>query len=90
MYATFESDAVCLGDDRVGVSQWSSFTANGGHLISTALVNLEHATPGTELTLRWGEPDTQRRTVDAHQVRDIRVTVAPSPYFEKVIKTGQQ
>ena len=90
MYATFESDAVRHGEDLVGVSQWSSYTANGGHLISTALVNLEQATPGTELTLLWGEPDTRRRTVDAHQVREIRVTVAPSPYFEKVIKTGRQ
>ena len=78
------------GEDLVGVSQWSSYTANGGHLISTALVNLDQATPGTELTLLWGEPDTRRRTVDAHQIREIRVTVAPSPYFEKVIKTGRQ
>jgi hypothetical protein len=38
----------------------------------------------------WGEPDTQRASVDKHELREIRVTVAPSPYFSKIIKTGQQ
>jgi vanillate/3-O-methylgallate O-demethylase len=90
MYATFESDAVMLDGEVVGVSQWSSYSANARHLISTALVDVEHAEPGTELTLLWGEPDSQRRTVDSHEMRQIRVTVAPCPYFDKVIKTGQQ
>ncbi|WP_308467211.1 aminomethyl transferase family protein [Rathayibacter soli] len=90
MYATFESDAVLAGGDIVGVSQWSSFTPNSGHLVSTALVGLEHAEPGTELTLLWGEPDSKRSSVDAHEVKPIRATVAPSPYFDKVIKTRNQ
>ena len=90
MYATFESDAILNNGEPAGVSQWPSYTANGGRLVSTALVNLEDAEPGTELTLLWGEPDSRRRTVDEHEVREIRVTVAPSPYFEKVIKTGRQ
>lgn len=46
--------------------------------------------PGTQLTLLWGEPGSKRRTVEAHNLREIRVTVAPAPYFEKVIKSGQQ
>jgi vanillate/3-O-methylgallate O-demethylase len=90
MYATFESDAVMLDGKLVGVSQWSSYSANARHLISTALVDAEHAEPGTELTLLWGEPDSQRRTVDGHEMRKIQVTVAPCPYFDKVIKTGRQ
>jgi glycine cleavage system aminomethyltransferase T len=90
MYATFESDAVLRAGAPAGVSQWSSYSANAGHVISLALVNVEHAEPGTELTLLWGEPDTRRPTVDRHEVREIRATVAPVPYFEKVIKTRQQ
>lgn len=90
MYATWESDALMSGGELVGVSQWSSYSPNARHVISTALVALEHAEPGTELTLQWGEPNTQRATVDAHVLRDIRVRVAPAPYFDKVIKTGQQ
>jgi glycine cleavage system aminomethyltransferase T len=90
MYATFESDAVLRAGEPAGVSQWSSYSANAGHVISLALVGAEHAEPGTELTLLWGEPDTRRPAVDRHELRDIRVTVAPVPYFEKVIKTRQQ
>jgi len=90
MYATFQSDAVMKGGELVGVSQWPSYTANGRKFVSTALVDIEDAAPGTQLTLLWGEPDSRRRTVDAHEVRELRVTVAPSPYFEKVIKTGRQ
>ncbi|UUT34787.1 hypothetical protein [Microbacterium elymi] len=89
VYGTYQADAVLAGGQRVGVAQWSSFSANSGHLISTAVVDLDHATPGTELTLLWGEPDSRRRIVDAHDVREIRVTVAPSPYFDKVVKTDQ-
>jgi vanillate/3-O-methylgallate O-demethylase len=88
MYATFESDSVLHNGKAVGVSQWNSFSANSGHLISTALVGLEFSEPGTELTLLWGEPNSKRDTVDDHTVREIRVKVAPSPYFDKVIKSG--
>ncbi len=89
MYATFESDAVLKDGEVVGISQWSSFTANANRLVSTTLVDLSLAEPGTELVLQWGEPDTQRQTVDSHEVRPIRVRVAASPYYAKVIKTGQ-
>jgi vanillate/3-O-methylgallate O-demethylase len=90
MYATFESDAVLKDGKPVGVSQWSAYTANGGHVISHGLLDLAHAKPGTEVTLLWGEPDSKRTTVDAHTVREIRATVTPAPYFEKVIKTREQ
>jgi vanillate/3-O-methylgallate O-demethylase len=90
MYATFESDAVVRNGRTVGVSQWSCWSANAEALISLALVDLEHAAVGTELTLLWGEPDSKRWTVESHTVREIRVKVANAPYFEKVIKTGAQ
>ncbi len=89
MYATFESDAVLKGDRPAGVSQWSAYSSNARSFISLALVNMEHSEPGTELTLLWGEPNSTRPTVEKHEVRQIRVTVAPAPLFEKVIKTGQ-
>ena len=90
MYATFQSDAVVKNGNVVGISQWPAFCANADHFISLALVNIEDAQPGTELTLRWGEPNSSRRTVEKHEVREIRATVKPAPYFEKVIKTGKQ
>ncbi|MGQ4596389.1 hypothetical protein [Nocardia sp. R6R-6] len=86
----YTADSVLMNGEHIGVSQWASYTANARHVISTALVANEYAEPGTELTLLWGEPDSMRLPVDAHEVREIRVTVTPSPYFEKVIKAGKQ
>ncbi|MGY4098805.1 hypothetical protein ACW2Q0_04450 [Nocardia sp. R16R-3T] len=86
----YTADSVLLNGEHIGISQWASYTANARHVISTALVSNEYATPGTELTLLWGEPNSTRLPVDAHEVREIRVTVAPSPYFDKVIKAGKQ
>jgi vanillate/3-O-methylgallate O-demethylase len=88
MYATFQSDAVVKDGVVVGVSQWPCYTANANHFISLALIDTEQAAPGTELTLQWGEPNSRRPTVEPHEVREIRATVAPAPYFEKVIKSG--
>lgn len=90
MYATFQSDAVLKNGTAAGISQWLAYSANAQSIISLSLVDIEQATPGTEVTVLWGEPNTKRRTVDKHDVRAIRARVAPAPYFEKVIKTGRQ
>ena len=90
MYATFESDAVMNGGDLVGISQWSAHSPNAEAYLSLALIGIDQAEPGTELTLLWGEPNSRRPAVERHEVRPIRATVAPAPYFEKVIKSGAQ
>jgi hypothetical protein len=90
MYATFQSDALLKGGRAAGISQWSAYSSNARSFISLALADIEHSAPGTPLTLLWGEPRSARRTVERHDVREIRVTVAPAPLFEKVIKTRQQ
>ena len=90
MYATFEADCVMAGGSQVGLSQWSGYSANAQCFLSHALVDLDYAEPGTEVTLLWGEPNSVRPSVDAHEMREIRATVEPAPYFEKVIKSGNQ
>lgn len=90
MYATFQYDAILKGSKPVGTSQWVAYSANVGSIISLCLVDAEHSARGTEVKVLWGEPDSQRRTVEQHEVREIRAKVAPAPYFEKVIKTGRQ
>jgi vanillate/3-O-methylgallate O-demethylase len=90
MYATFQVDTVMKNGKMVGISTWPSYTANANHFISLALLDLEHAKPGTEVTLMWGEPNSRRSTVEPHKVREIKAKVAPAPYFEKVIKSGKQ
>ena len=78
--ATFESDAVMIGGKLVGISQWSAYSANAHGFLSLALMDLDHAEPGTEVTLLWGEPDSRRPSVDRHQVREIRATVEPATF----------
>lgn len=90
VYSTFQCDAVMQGDKSAGVSQWSVYTANAQAYISHGVLAPEFCEPGTELTLLWGDDHTTRPSVEKHVVRPIRVTVAPSPYFQKVIKTGKQ
>lgn len=90
MYSTFQYDAVMRGGDVVGLSQWCCHTPNGPTFLSLGTVDMADAEPGTELTLLWGEPESRRQTVEPHTLREIRVKVAPAPYFEKVIKTVQQ
>jgi glycine cleavage system aminomethyltransferase T len=90
MYATFESDAVVKNGEVVGISQWSCHTPNADTFMSLGVVNVELAEPGTDVTLLWGEPDSKRRTVEKHEVREVRAKVAPAPFFEKVIKSGKQ
>ena len=86
MYATFEYDQVLLNDKPIGISQWSCYSSNAGAVLSTALIDNEQVTMGQEVTLMWGEPNSQRRTVEAHEVVGIRAKIAPVPYFEKTIK----
>ncbi|MEZ5751980.1 MAG: aminomethyl transferase family protein [Paracoccaceae bacterium] len=86
MYATFEYDRVIAAGVDIGQSQWSAFSSNAGHVLSTALVDADQAIMGREVTLLWGEPGTQRPTVEAHEVVPIRAKIAPVPYFEKSIK----
>ncbi|HWI32505.1 MAG TPA: aminomethyl transferase family protein [Microbacterium sp.] len=84
-YAWHPADTVQDTEGRqVGVSQWSSYSDNAGHVISTAVVEIAHSEPGTQLVLLWGNPDVQTANSDAKVVREIRVTVAPAPYFQKV------
>ena len=86
MYATFEYDQVLLGDRLIGISQWCTYSSNAGSVLSTALIDRDDIEMGREVTLLWGEPNSNRRTVEDHEVVGIRATIAPVPYFDKSIK----
>jgi vanillate/3-O-methylgallate O-demethylase len=84
-----QADQVLVGGTPVGVSNWMSYSSNAGAILSTALMDLEHCEWGKEVTVLWGEPNTQRRTVEAHELSEIRATIAPVPYFDKTIKKDE-
>ena len=88
MYATWLVDSIRKDGKHIGISTWPAYTANAESMLSLAVMDLAHAEPGTEVTFLWGEPNSTRASVEAHEVREIRATVAPAPYFEKLIKTG--
>ena len=50
------------------------------------LIDADAVEMGKEVTLLWGEPNSNRRTVEDHEVVGIRATIAPVPYFDKSIK----
>jgi vanillate/3-O-methylgallate O-demethylase len=85
-YSTFHIDDVQNHGRHVGIAQFSGFSANAREFVSLSVVDLEHAEVGTELTLLWGEAHMPRPTVEKNSIREVRVRVAPAPYFEKVIK----
>jgi len=86
VYSTFQYDEIMKNGKRAGVSQYIGFSSNANAMLSLSLVNVEHSEPGTEVTVRWGEPNSRRATVEKNDVHEIRATVAPAPYFEKTIK----
>jgi syringate O-demethylase len=69
---------------QVGISTWISYSANEGRMLTLAMIEADHAVPGTEVTLLWGEPDggTRKPTVERHVQTEIKAVVAPVPYSE--------
>ena len=53
-------------------------------MLTLAVLDPEHAEPGTEVTLVWGEADggTAKPTVEPHVQTEIRAIVSPVPYSE--------
>ena len=88
IYATYQCDEVVKNGQRVGVSQYAGISANAHEMLSLSLVDIEHGEPGTEVTVRWGEPNSRRSTVERNIAYEIRAKVAPSPYFQKKIKAA--
>jgi glycine cleavage system aminomethyltransferase T len=84
-YAWFQMDTVLKGDTQVGISMDLGLIPNERAFISLATLDLEHAKPGTELTVLWGEdPVSSKPTVEPHRQMEIRATVAPWPYAQVV------
>ena len=80
-YATCPYDLVSKDGSPVGLSHYPVYTSNVAGWISLALVDEAVATPGTEVTITWGEPDggTRKPTVERHVQTEIGATVAPCP-----------
>jgi syringate O-demethylase len=82
VYATLPYDKVVKDGKVVGVSTWCGYSANEGAMLTLAILDVEHAQPGTQVTFVWGEEGggSSKPTVERHTQLEIRATVAPVPY----------
>ena len=89
VYSMHPFDRVHVDGETVGVSTWIGYSANEGKMLTLAVLDPEHAEPGTEVVLTWGEPDggTRKPTVEPHEQTEIRAVVSPVPYVETVRKS---
>src|SRR5206468_509191 len=68
------SDKVMKDGKLVGMTSSRGYSAYFRQMISLCVIDLEHHSPGTEVTIIWGNPGTAQR--------EIRATVARAPYKE--------
>jgi syringate O-demethylase len=84
VYSTTPYDKVQRDGKTVGISTWVGYSSNEGKMLTLAIVDKEHATPGTEVTFVWGEEGggSSKPTVEPHVQTEIRAIVSPVPYSE--------
>jgi syringate O-demethylase len=77
-------DVVLVKGKPAGVSTWISYSANEGKMLTLAVLDAAHSTPGTEITLVWGEPGggSAKPLVERHVQTEIRGIVCPVPYSQ--------
>jgi syringate O-demethylase len=89
VYSMHPYDRVTVDGETVGVSTWIGYSANEGKVLTLAVLDEEHAGPGTEVTFVWGEENggTRKPTVEPHVQVEIGAVVSPVPYVETVRST---
>ncbi len=89
VYSMHPYDRVTVDGETVGVSTWVGYSANEGKVLTLAVLDEEHAEPGTEVTFVWGEENggTRKPTVELHVQVEIGAVVSPVPYVETVRST---
>ena len=76
-------DEVLVDGEPVGVSTDKSYVYQERSMLSLAVLDVEYAEPGTEVSIVWGEPaDNTNDTVADHEPTEISATVHPVPYKE--------
>jgi syringate O-demethylase len=86
VYSMHQFDRVTVDEETIGVSTWIGYSANEGKMLTLGVLDADHAEPGTDVTLVWGEEDggTAKPTVEPHVQVEIAAVVSPVPYVESV------
>lgn len=87
-YASSNYDAVLHGDDTVGLSMFTGYSANERTVLSLATVD-PSVEIGQEIRVLWGEPNggTSKPTVEPHKQMEVRAVVSPVPYSKVARET---
>jgi glycine cleavage system aminomethyltransferase T len=88
VYAMHPFDRVMVDGKTVGVSTWIGYSSNEGKMLTLAVLDADHAVPGTEVIFVWGEQDggSAKPAVERHMQTHMRAIVSPVPYVEVVRK----
>ncbi len=80
-YVKYLFDRVSIGDRTIGFVTHATYLAYDRVFASLALVDAADATPGTQVTVTWGDSLAfPRADVEPHRQVQVRATVAPVPY----------
>jgi syringate O-demethylase len=84
VYCMHPYDSVLIDGKPVGISTWIGYSSNEGRMLTLAMLDDEHAKPGTRVLLLWGEAagGSRKPTVEPHVQTEIKATVSPVPYSE--------
>jgi glycine cleavage system aminomethyltransferase T len=82
VYSMHPYDRVLVNGELAGLSTWIGYSSNEGRMLTLAMMNSQHAKPGTPVSLVWGEPNggSKKPNVEPHVQTQIRATVCPVPY----------
>jgi glycine cleavage system aminomethyltransferase T len=84
VYSMHQFDRVTVDGQTVGVSTWIGYSSNEGKMLTLAVLDAEHAEPGSDVILVWGEEGggTAKPTVEPHMQVEIGAVVSPCPYSQ--------
>ncbi|GIH23990.1 glycine cleavage system protein T [Acrocarpospora phusangensis] len=84
VYSMHPYDLVTVNGEPAGISTWIGYSWNERRMLTLAMLDAEHAEPGAQVTLVWGEPGggTAKLTVEEHAQVEVGATVSPVPYAE--------
>ena len=77
------ADRVLVDGEDVGVATMRGYSYYFRTMLSLCTIDVEHSDVGTEVTVVWGEGENPASpTVEDHVQKEIRATVARTPYKE--------
>jgi len=73
-------DEVRKDGEFVGLSHSRAYQYDMHTVMSLCSIDVDHAEPGTEVTVLWGDPDSPNPKVEEHAMTEVTATVGEVPY----------